>query len=93
MRECGPKISGRLPDPIVQIRWAFADRTVELGGDEARLPLHEGGVVLPDLEKGLLVRLIERKRTHQYDRAGVDGDLTLDWKAGSRGRSDMTRLR
>jgi len=45
MRECGPKLGGRLPDRIVEVRWAFADRPVKLGGDEAWLALHEDGIV------------------------------------------------
>jgi hypothetical protein len=34
MRECGPEIKGRLPDGIVEVRRAFADRSVKLGGDD-----------------------------------------------------------
>src|SRR4029077_12722712 len=60
MPECSPVVSGRFPDGIVEIRRAFAKSSVKLGGDEARLALHESSVVLPSLEKGLLVRFIER---------------------------------
>jgi hypothetical protein len=56
MPECSPVVSGRFPDGIVEIRRAFAKSSVKLGGDEARLALHENSVVLPSLEKGLLVR-------------------------------------
>ena len=58
---------GRFPDRIVQIGRAFADRAMKLGGDEARLPLHENGIVLPDFEKGRFVCFIERKDVHQHD--------------------------
>ena len=82
MRECGPELGGRLPDRIVEVRWAFADRAVKLGGDEARLALHENGIVLPGFEKGLLVRFVERKHVHQHDGAGIDRDLTFDREGG-----------
>src|SRR5215470_2846134 len=78
MGECGPELGGRLPDRIVEVRWAFTDRAVKLGGDEARLALHEDGIVLPSFEKGLLVRFIERKHVHQHDGAAIDRDLTFD---------------
>jgi hypothetical protein len=60
MPECSPVVNGRFPDGIVEIRRAFAKSSVKLGGDEARLAPHESSVVLPSLEKGLLVRFIER---------------------------------
>src|SRR5215831_12077752 len=82
MRECGPELGGRLPDRIVEVRWTFADRAVKLGGDEARLALHEDGIVLPSFEKGLLVGFIQRKHVHQYDGAGIDRDLTFDREGG-----------
>src|SRR5215471_20772265 len=53
MRECGPEIRGRLPDGIVEVRRAFADRAVKLGRDEVRLALHEDRIVHPGFEKGL----------------------------------------
>src|SRR5215831_17865276 len=78
MRECGPEISGRLPDRIVQIGGSFADRAMKLGGDEARLVLHESRIVLPGLEKGLLIRFIEDEQVHQYGGASLDRDLAFD---------------
>jgi hypothetical protein len=50
MPECSPVVSGRFPDGIVEISRAFAKSSVKLGGDEARLALHENSVVLPSLE-------------------------------------------
>jgi hypothetical protein len=47
MAECSPVVSGRFPDGIIEIRRAFAESAVKLGGDEARLALHESSVVLP----------------------------------------------
>ncbi len=55
---------------------------MKLGRDEARLAFHKGGVVLPDLEKGLLIRFVERKHIHQDHGAGVDCDLTVDGECG-----------
>jgi hypothetical protein len=51
---------------------------MKLGGDEARLPLHEFSVVPPCLEKGRLVRLVEQKHAHKHDRRGVDRKLALN---------------
>ena len=39
MPECSPVVSGRFPDGIVEIRRAFAQSSVKMGGDEARLAL------------------------------------------------------
>jgi hypothetical protein len=61
IRERIPEVSGRFPDRIVQIRRAFTDGAVKLGGDEARVPLHEGSVLLPSFQEGLLVGLVERE--------------------------------
>jgi hypothetical protein len=82
MAECSPVASGRFPDRIIEIRRAFAESAVKLGGDEARLALHESSVVLPSLEKGLLVRFIERDHIHQHDGAGLDCDLAFDREGG-----------
>src|SRR5262252_1449456 len=82
MRECRPEISGRLPDSIVEVRRAVADRAVKLGGDEARLAFHEDRIVRPGFEKGLLVRFIEREHIYQHDGAGIDRDLTFDRESG-----------
>src|SRR5215468_3390779 len=82
MAECSPEVSGRFPDCIIEIRRAFAESAVKLGGDEARLALHESGVVLPSLEKGLLVGVIEREHIHQHDGAGLDRDLAFDREGG-----------
>src|SRR5260221_8225108 len=94
MRECCPEVSGRFPDRIVQVSRALADRAVKLGRDEARLPLREQRIVLPGLEKALLVRAIERKDIHQHDRGGFECDLTFDWKGrvqGAQQRHDRLR--
>jgi hypothetical protein len=40
-------ISAEFPHCIIEIRRAFAESAVKLGGDEARLALHESSVVLP----------------------------------------------
>jgi len=72
----------RFPDCIIEICRAFAKSAVKLGGDEARLALHESSVVLPNLEKGLLVRFIEREHIHQHDGAGLDCDLAFDREGG-----------
>src|SRR5260370_39387458 len=82
MAERSPEASGRFPDRIIEIRRAFAESAVKLGGDEARLALHESSVVLPNLEKGLLVRFIEREYIHQHDGAGLDCDLAFDREGG-----------
>ena len=82
MPECSPVVSGRFPDGIVEIRRAFAKSSVKLGGDEARLALHESSVVLPSLEKGLLVRFIEHDHIHQHYGAGLDCDLTFEREGG-----------
>ena len=37
------------PPFALRLKMSFADRAVKLGGNEARLPLHEGSIVLPDL--------------------------------------------
>ena len=55
---------------------------MKLGGDEARLAHHEGRVVLPGLEEGLLVRFVEGEHVHQNDGAGLDRDLALDREGG-----------
>lgn len=90
MRECGPEIGGRRPDCIIEVRRALPNRLMELSRDEAGLALYECRIVLPDIEKVLLVRFVERKHVHQHDRAGFDCDLTLNRKRGSKGRnSDM----
>src|SRR6202008_1701306 len=68
MGECGAEVGGRLPDRAIQIGRAFTDRAVKLRGDEARLALHEGGVILPDFEKALLIGRIEREHVHQHNR-------------------------
>jgi hypothetical protein len=60
---------------------------VKLGGDEARLAFHEGRVVLPGLEKGLLVRFIESEHVHQHDGLASTAIWRSIGKAGSRGRS------
>jgi hypothetical protein len=78
MRECSAVVCGRLPDGIVQVSRAFADRTVKLGRNEARLPLHKQRVVPPDLEEGLFVRVVEREHVHQHDWGGFDRELTFD---------------
>src|SRR5262249_1183762 len=85
MRECGPEISGRLPDRVIQIGRAFADRAVKLGGDEAWLMLHERRIVLPCFEKGLLIRFVEREHAEQHHGAGIDRDLTFDRENGVEG--------
>ncbi|GMP01182.1 hypothetical protein TM239_27660 [Bradyrhizobium sp. TM239] len=77
-----PEVGRRFPDGIVQICRAIADRAVKLGGDEARLPFHEGRIVSPDLEEALLVGLVEREHIHQHHWAGVDAKLTFDGKVG-----------
>jgi len=77
-----PELGGRLPNRIVEIRWAFTDRAVKLGGYEARLALHEDSIILPRFENVLLVRSIERKRVHQHDGAAIDRDLTFDREGG-----------
>ncbi|HXA34805.1 MAG TPA: hypothetical protein VNW26_00600 [Steroidobacteraceae bacterium] len=51
-------MSGGFPDGIVEIRRAFAKSSVKLGGDEARLALHESRVV-NGLSDGLPVKEIE----------------------------------
>ena len=64
---------------------------MELSRDEAGLALHEYRIVLPDIEKILLVRFVERKHVHQHDRAGVDCDLTVNrkrWVQGAQQRHD-----
>jgi hypothetical protein len=38
------------PPFALRLKMSFADRAVKLGGNEARVPLHEGSIVLPDLE-------------------------------------------
>jgi hypothetical protein len=58
MPECSPVVSGGFPDGIVEIRRAFAKSSVKLGGDEARLALHESRVV-NGLSDGLPVKEIE----------------------------------
>ena len=78
MRERSPELCGRFPDGVVQIGRAVADRTVKLGRDEARLLLHERRIVLPGLEEGRLVRLVERENVHQHDGGGIERELTLD---------------
>jgi hypothetical protein len=85
MAECSPVVSGRFPDGIVEICRAFAESAVKLGGDEARLALHELSVVLPSPKKGLLVRFIERDNIHQHDGAGLDCDLTFEREEGQEG--------
>src|SRR5579871_2503490 len=80
MGEGGAEVGGRLPDRVIQISRAVADRAVKLGGDEARLALHEGGVVLPDFEKARLVGCIQREYVHQHDGARIDADLAIDRK-------------
>ena len=82
MRKCRPEIGRRLPDRIVQIGRAFANRAVKPGGDEARLTLHELRVILPGLEKFLLVRLFQYEHIHQHDGRDIDCDLTFDREGG-----------
>src|SRR4029077_4193845 len=82
MPESSPVVSGRFPDGVVEIGRAFAESAVKLGGDEARLALHESSIVLPSLEKGLLVRFIQRDHIHQHDGAGLDCDLTFEREGG-----------
>ena len=94
MRERSLEGGGQFPDRIVQIGRAFADRAVKLGRDEARLPLHEVRVVLPSLEEGLLVGLIEREDVHEHDGGGIEGELTFDWESrvqGAQQRHDRLR--
>lgn len=55
MRECSAEIGHCVPHGVVEIGGAFANRTVELGGDEAGLLLHKVGIVLPGFEEVLLV--------------------------------------
>src|ERR1700722_5781810 len=64
MTERRPKSGGRLPDGGVEIGRALADRTMELGRDEAWLPLHEFRVVPPHLKEGPLIRLIKGEDVH-----------------------------
>jgi hypothetical protein len=51
---------------------------MKLGGDEARLSLHDFCIVLPRSKEGLLIGLVEREDIHQHDRASFDRELTLD---------------
>src|SRR5207244_9627729 len=62
-RRCG------LPDGNVHERAAPGGAAVELGGDEAGLPGHEGGVVCPDLEESLGVFGRHRELIYQHHRA------------------------
>lgn len=82
MRERSPKGSGRFPDGLVQISRAFADSPMKLGRYEARLPFHERRIVLPDLEEGRFVGLVEREQVDEHDRRGIERDLTFDRESG-----------
>jgi hypothetical protein len=82
MPERSPVVSGRFPDGIVEIRRAVAESPMKLCGDKARLALHERSVVLPGLEKGLLVRFVERNHIYQHDGSGLDCDLAFDREGG-----------
>src|SRR6516165_2127117 len=82
MAECGAETPGGFPDRVVQVGGAFADRAVELGGDEARLALHEGCIILPNLEESLLVLLAKGERVHEHHGASVDRDLAFDRERG-----------
>jgi hypothetical protein len=59
---------GRLPHSLVQVSRALADVAVKQGRNRTRLPFHEGRIVLPRPEEGLLVGLIERKDVHEHNR-------------------------
>jgi hypothetical protein len=63
---------------MIQIGRAFADRLVNLGGDETRLALHDRRVVLPGFEEGMLVRFVERDHVHQRDGTGLNPELAFD---------------
>src|SRR5262249_11391159 len=78
MRERRPEVGSRLPNGIVQISRAFANRTMQLRRDESRLPLHERRIGLPGLQEALLVGFIEREHIHQDGWRGVDCDLAFD---------------
>jgi len=54
---------------------------MKLGGDKTRLTLHELGVILPDLQKGKLVALVEDERIDEHHRPCVNSDLALDRRA------------
>jgi len=45
---------------------------VKLGPDEAGLALHEVGIVLPGVEKGLLVGFVEGEDIDEHDGGGID---------------------
>jgi len=51
---------------------------MKLGRNEARLLFHEPCIVLPGLEEGLLVGLIEQENVNQYDRPRIGRELTVD---------------
>jgi len=82
MGERGPERAGRLPDGIVEIGRALADRAMKLGRDKTRLTLHKLRVVPPNLKEGRLVRLIEGEDIHEHHGRGVDRNLALDRKSG-----------
>ena len=80
MRECRPEVSRGFPDRAIEIGRTVADRAVKLGGDEARLLLHERSIALPGLEEGLLIGLVECEDVHQHDGGGIECELTFDRK-------------
>src|SRR5579875_374581 len=89
MRERGPEICSRFPDCIVEISWVFADCPVKLDRDETRLSLHKDSILLPSLEEGLFVRLVEDEHVHEHDGAGCDRELAFDGE----GRGQRTQQR
>src|SRR5262245_43695184 len=82
MRECSPEGRGGFPDRIIEVSRVIADRAMQLGRDEARLSFHELGIVLPGLEEGRLVHLVEREHVYEHDGARVDRDLAIDRESG-----------
>lgn len=51
---------------------------MKLCRNEAGLLLHKRRIVLPDLEKDLLIGLIQCEDVDQYNGGGVRGELTFD---------------
>src|SRR6185369_11340475 len=61
VRERSAEMCVGFPNCVIEIGRAVANGAVELGRDEARLPFHESGIVLPALQEALLVRSVERE--------------------------------
>ena len=51
---------------------------MELGRDEARLPFHELGIILPHVNERLFIADIQRTQVHEHDRRGINAELALN---------------